>query len=139
MNSTIWENEDLEVLNDLRQKETLEANCAGECEPKAGGRLNALKQLTLQLFRELQLVNDVERQNLEGGVDYYEEVRRFEVDLIKRALIQTGGHQKRAARLLNLKPSTLNSKIKLFDIQVEEFTAGYPIAATVEVEARPHA
>ena len=34
------------------------------------------------------------------GVNFYDEVRRFEIDLIRRALDQTGGHQSRAARLL---------------------------------------
>jgi DNA-binding NtrC family response regulator len=39
-------------------------------------------------------------------------VRRFEIDLIRRALEQTGGHQSRAARLLGMNATTLNSKIK---------------------------
>src|SRR5260221_11923511 len=42
------------------------------------------------------------------GVNFYDEVRRFEIDLIRRALDQTGGHQSRAARLLGIKPTTLN-------------------------------
>lgn len=46
------------------------------------------------------------------GVNFYEEVKRFEIDLICRALDQTGGHQSRAARLLGLNATTLNSKIK---------------------------
>jgi DNA-binding NtrC family response regulator len=43
------------------------------------------------------------------GVNFYEEVKRFEIDLILRALEQTGGHQSRAARLLGLNATTLNS------------------------------
>jgi DNA-binding NtrC family response regulator len=46
------------------------------------------------------------------GVNFYDEVKRFEIDLIRRALDQTGGHQSRAARLLGLNATTLNSKIK---------------------------
>ncbi|MGH9947571.1 MAG: sigma-54-dependent transcriptional regulator, partial [Pyrinomonadaceae bacterium] len=46
------------------------------------------------------------------GINFYDEVKRFEVDLILRALEQTGGHQSRAARLLGLNATTLNSKIK---------------------------
>jgi DNA-binding NtrC family response regulator len=52
------------------------------------------------------------------GVDFYDEVRRFEVDLIRRALEQTGGHQSRAARLLGMNATTLNSKIKTYNIQL---------------------
>jgi DNA-binding NtrC family response regulator len=51
------------------------------------------------------------------GVNFYDEVKRFEIDLIRRALDQTGGHQSRAARLLGLNATTLNSKIKSYNIQ----------------------
>ena len=50
------------------------------------------------------------------GVNFYDEVRKFEMDLIRRALDQTGGHQSRAARLLGLNATTLNSKIKTYNI-----------------------
>jgi DNA-binding NtrC family response regulator len=50
------------------------------------------------------------------GINFYEEVRRFEIDLIRRALEQTGGHQSRAARLLGMNATTLNSKIKTYNI-----------------------
>ena len=35
---------------------------------------------------------------IENGFDFYEEVSRFEIELINRALLQTGGHQVRAAK-----------------------------------------
>ena len=50
------------------------------------------------------------------GVNFYDEIKRFEIDLIRRALEQTGGHQSRAARLLGLNATTLNSKIKSYNI-----------------------
>lgn len=52
------------------------------------------------------------------GVNFYDEVRKFEIDLIRRALDQTGGHQSRAARLLGLNATTLNSKIKSYNIDL---------------------
>jgi len=52
------------------------------------------------------------------GITFYEEVRRFEIDLIRRALEQTGGHQSRAARLLGMNATTLNSKIKTYNINL---------------------
>ena len=54
--------------------------------------------------------------DLSRGVNFYEEVKRFEIDLLRRALEQTGGHQSRAARLLGLNATTLNSKIKTYNI-----------------------
>lgn len=56
--------------------------------------------------------------DISRGVNFYDEVKRFEMDLIRRALEQTGGHQSRAARLLGLNATTLNSKIKGYHIQV---------------------
>jgi DNA-binding NtrC family response regulator len=50
-------------------------------------------------------------------VDFDEEMRRHEVDLIRRALSATNGHQSKAARLLRMNPTTLNSKIKKYRIQ----------------------
>jgi DNA-binding NtrC family response regulator len=52
------------------------------------------------------------------GINFYEEVRRFEIDLIRRALEQTGGHQSRAARLLGMNATTPNSKIKTYNINL---------------------
>lgn len=51
------------------------------------------------------------------GVSFYDEVARFEVSLIKQALEHTGGHQSRAAKLLGLNATTLNSKIKTYNIR----------------------
>ncbi|MEJ7713362.1 MAG: helix-turn-helix domain-containing protein [Pyrinomonadaceae bacterium] len=56
--------------------------------------------------------------DFDRGVNFYDEVRRFEIDLIRRALEQTGGHQSRAARLLGMNATTLNSKIKTYNIQL---------------------
>jgi len=58
--------------------------------------------------------------DLARGVNFYDEVRRFEIDLIRRSLEQTGGHQSRAARLLGLNATTLNSKIKNYNIIVRQ-------------------
>ena len=55
------------------------------------------------------------------GISFYEEVKRFEIDLIRRALAQTGGHQSRAARLLGLNATTLNSKIKSYNISLKSY------------------
>lgn len=56
--------------------------------------------------------------DLARGINFYDEVKRFEIDLIRRALDQTGGHQSRAARLLGLNATTLNSKIKTYNVSL---------------------
>jgi DNA-binding NtrC family response regulator len=61
--------------------------------------------------------NRLQTLSLSEGIDFYDEVQRFETGLIRLALDQTRGHQAQAARLLKIKPTTLNSKIKLYRIQ----------------------
>jgi transcriptional regulator with PAS, ATPase and Fis domain len=52
------------------------------------------------------------------GISFYDEVSRFEIELIRRALEITGGHQSRAAKLLGMNNTTLNSKIKVYNIKI---------------------
>ena len=61
--------------------------------------------------------NRLQALNVSEGIDFYNEVERFESGLIRLALDQTRGHQARAAKLLHIKPTTLNSKIKLYGIE----------------------
>jgi len=59
----------------------------------------------------------VETLNEGSGIDFFKEVRRFEIRLIGRALELAGGNQVRAARLLGLGNTTLNYKIKTYQLQ----------------------
>jgi transcriptional regulator with GAF, ATPase, and Fis domain len=97
-----------------------------------------LRELVLRLLCEVQCINDVGPLTIENGFDFYEEVSRFEIDLIKRALMQTGGHQVRAAKLLNLKVTTLNSKIKHYNISLAGFGNVYPLVEPSQIEDRQH-
>jgi DNA-binding NtrC family response regulator len=58
----------------------------------------------------------LEALNIAEGIDFFDEIKRFEISLIRLALAQTSGHQARAAKLLKMNPTTLNTKIKLFGI-----------------------
>ena len=53
---------------------------------------------------------------LNDDFDFYREVERFESGLIKSALRLSNGSQVKAARLLKLKPTTLNAKIKTLKV-----------------------
>ncbi len=50
------------------------------------------------------------------GIDFYEEVERYEIALIKDALKRCGGNQTQAAKLLGLKGTTLNTKMKHYGL-----------------------
>jgi two-component system response regulator PilR (NtrC family) len=55
----------------------------------------------------------------EEGISFREVITDFEKKLIESSLETSGGVQKRAARLLGLKPTTLNEMIKRYNIQLE--------------------
>ena len=55
-----------------------------------------------------------------GCVDLAKEVGRFEVTLIQIALNETHGHQRKAAALLQINPTTLNAKMKKYAIHYTE-------------------
>jgi DNA-binding NtrC family response regulator len=55
--------------------------------------------------------------DLSKGISFYDEVNRFQIELIRRALEITGGHKSRAAKLLGMNTTTLNSKIKYFRLR----------------------
>ena len=123
-----WE---ADVRTDLTP--TIEGNVTNgnDDEPTSANKIETLKDLTFRILREVQSMHHVAAPSIDSGIDFYDEVTRFEVDLIKRALMHTGGHQGRAARLLNLKITTLNSKIKHYGIEIAAFLPGISLAGSV--------
>jgi DNA-binding NtrC family response regulator len=81
----------------------------------SSSRISYLKILALSLLREIA---SAEKGQGNDTIDLQAEVRRFETELIRSALIQTGGRQRQAARLLGTKVTTLNTKIKRYNIQI---------------------
>jgi len=83
-------------------------------------RIGYLKVLVMSLLREIELLEGAvsDQGNEEGNLQG--EVRRFEAELIRNALIRTGGRQRRAARLLGTKVTTLNTKIKRYRIRIDD-------------------
>ena len=67
-------------------------------------------ELTFDRGRDKQVVLDNE------GIDFYREVEEYEIELIKSALSRCGGNQTQAARLLHMKSTTLNAKMKHYGL-----------------------
>ncbi len=92
----------------------------------AAERLEKIRELASELLDQAESLDHenalaetsaaVENLHLKAGVNFFDEVRRFEVRLIVRALELTGGNQTRAAKLLGLGTTTLNYKIKSYGI-----------------------
>lgn len=83
-------------------------------------RISYLKILALSMLREIASAENMHEENGNNAIDLQAEVRRFETELIRSALIQTGGRQRQAARLLGTKVTTLNTKIKRYKIDISE-------------------
>ena len=100
----------------------LETNGPDSAAPTSGesttvdARLNTLRETVLQLLDEVESLAISKPVDIKRGARFSDEVRQFEVSLIRTALGRTSGSQTRAAKLLGLKPTTLNAKIKRYGI-----------------------
>jgi DNA-binding NtrC family response regulator len=83
-------------------------------------RLKALKEVARALLRELDSLTSSQIQDKSESVRLYDEVQRFESALIRHALGRSGGSQTRAAKMLGVKLTTLNTKIKRYKISRHE-------------------
>lgn len=79
-------------------------------------RLNTLREVALTLLREVESLRVSQQPGTKHSVKLYDEVQRFEIELIRSALVRTGGSQTRAAQLLGVKLTTLNTKVKRYKI-----------------------
>ena len=79
-------------------------------------RLNTLREVALTLLREVESFRVSHPADPTRRLRLHDEVQRFEIDLIRSALIRTAGNQTRAAQLLGVKITTLNTKIKRYKI-----------------------
>jgi DNA-binding NtrC family response regulator len=113
------------TAKNTRRLETVKRN-GGAAAPEEARQSQALREQAEALKRLAQDINQAveglvatadvlelaNATHVEIGIDFYEEVERYEVLLIKRALRHSEGSQVKAAALLKLSPTTLNSKIK---------------------------
>jgi transcriptional regulator with GAF, ATPase, and Fis domain len=80
--------------------------------------INAVYELVNMLLDQVEILDpDSEYSNDVQCLSLPEQVRRFEIELIQRALARTGGSQVQAARTLGVNPTTLNAKIKRYRLQ----------------------
>jgi transcriptional regulator with GAF, ATPase, and Fis domain len=94
----------------------LTASSRPEAEANMKLHIEALRELAHAFVKEVEDLGTEAPAPASDNLSFYDEVRRFEINLICRALIRTGGQQKRAARMLGVKATTLNSKIKRYRI-----------------------
>lgn len=88
-------------------------------------QLEALKSLSLLLVREINSLEETQatlEKEIEGEkpICLFEELQCFEANMIRCALIRSMGKQRTAAKLLGMKETTLNMKIKRYKIDLTE-------------------
>ena len=123
-----FEHTEMRLLNGAVLADPTEQRAATQSKARV------LRQLILKLLLEVQSLGEVRSLDLKHGIDFYDEVSRFEIDLIQRALACTGGNQVKAARLLNLKVTTLNSKIKHYQITVNVLPSTFDSVENVALQ-----
>ena len=58
---------------------------------------------------------------MDDKINYFERIKEFERRLICEALTRTRGHQRRAAQLLGLPPTTLSSVLQRLGVDARSF------------------
>lgn len=85
-------------------------------EATLDNRLSSLREVALTLLHAVDSLVSAQPASRDHRIRLQDEVHRFEADLIRAALEKTGGNQAHAARLLGVKHTTLNAKIKRYRI-----------------------
>jgi len=78
-------------------------------------RLSSLRDVAVELLNAVDYLKQT-TSTTDQRLSLDDEVKKFEADLIRAALVRTGGNQARAARLLGVKHTTLNAKIKRYQL-----------------------
>ena len=84
--------------------------------------LYSLREAAVSLLREVESLTSSRPTEFERKLGLQEEVQRYEIELICEALQRTRGNQRRAAKLLGVKVTTLNCKIKRYGISIAEYS-----------------
>lgn len=85
-------------------------------EPALHSRLDDLRAMARSLLSELESLAQPDPPEPDGKLNLDDELKRYEIGLIRAALAKANGNQTRAARMLGVKLTTLNTKIKRYQI-----------------------
>ena len=86
-------------------------------------QIESIKSITNLLLRKIEALEKnasaMSAESLTKGLNLYDVMTSFEKNLIRDALRAANWSQKRAAQLLGVKVTTLNAKIKRYDINAK--------------------
>jgi transcriptional regulator with PAS, ATPase and Fis domain len=111
LESTVLERTMLPSFQQRKETERLAASTS------LHSQLRLISEAALSLLDQIESVREEQTTDSDrAAASLYDEVRGLEIRLIRSALSQTRGHQRKAARLLGVKATTLNAKIKRYKI-----------------------
>jgi DNA-binding NtrC family response regulator len=120
------------MLPSFRQPKEPERGAASE---SLHSQVRLISEAALSLLDQIESVGEEQEAHSGGAAaSLSDEVRRLEIRLIRNALSQTRGHQRKAARLLGVKATTLNAKIKRYQIPFLRGTARIESGVKVEIQ-----
>ena len=112
-------NYDFPIQNDgcSRQFRDEDPDIASESRPQNPDQpprqlCESMKVILLALLDRIDALENEMQEDQVDTLDLRDEVHQFEGSLIRAALASTKGRQRRAARVLGMKVSTLNAKIR---------------------------
>jgi DNA-binding NtrC family response regulator len=82
--------------------------------------IEALQTASFSLLRAAELIETALFSGDVRHINFFDEVRRFEISLIQRALNEVDFNQARASQILGINKTTLNSKIKQYSIPLDK-------------------
>ena len=89
-------------------------------------QIESIKSITNLLLRKIEaLEKDAPKTSIEPltkGSNLYDVITSFEKNLIRDALRAANWSQKRAAQILGIKATTLNAKMKRYEINAKSFS-----------------
>ena len=113
------------LANETKKVQLVGSNNLNERQVKRSAELKELVGSLSKALDTLESMREVELQQLltlhsqmfpRDGIDFYKLTENYERSLIQHALRETKGNQTKAAKLLNLRLTTLNSMIKRYEI-----------------------
>ena len=110
------------LLYRKRQNAIREFNRSSNTPAVMNNKLEALRVLANSILTEVASLEQDRDIMAKPDIDLSDEVQRFETNIIKCALVRTGGRQRQAARLLHIKPTTLHAKMKRYGILQHDST-----------------
>ncbi|HEV8204401.1 MAG TPA: helix-turn-helix domain-containing protein [Pyrinomonadaceae bacterium] len=87
--------------------------------------INTLREAAMTLLREVESLASQQEPPTTQRLGLQAEMQRYESELIRDALQRTRGNQRRAAKLLGVKVTTLNCKIKRLGLLQDAGSADY--------------